>query len=68
MTGNLVNGSQIWLMTHELEHGHTGSMFMVAKFKKKDRLILTLMTHDGEPCQLVKNMANDPPKRAACLW
>ena len=37
---------------------------MVAKFKKKDSLNLTLMTHDREPCQLVPNMANDSSIRA----
>ena len=42
-----------WLMTIPLQHGHTGSVFMVAKLKK-DRLNLTLMTHDREPCQLVQ--------------
>ena len=42
----------IWLMTIPLQHGHTGSVFMVAKLKK-DRLSLTLMTHDRESCQLV---------------
>ena len=85
----------IWLMTIPLQHFHTGSVFMVAKLKKrqakpnpndsrsrtlsvgpniandysftawshwqriygsqikKDRLNLTLMTHDRESCQLV---------------
>ena len=43
----------IWLMTIHLEHGHTSSVFMIAKLKKKDRLNLTLMTHDREPCQLI---------------
>ena len=41
-------------MPLHLEHGHTSSLFIVARFKKKkDRLYLTLMTHDREPCQLV---------------
>ena len=40
---------------------------MVAKFKK-DRLNLTLMTQDWEPCQLVPNMANDSPIRALPHW
>ena len=39
-------------MPLHLENGHTGSVFMVAKLKK-DRLNLTLMTRDREPCQLV---------------
>ena len=64
MTGNLVTSSQIWLMTLQKEHCHTGSVFMVAKLKKKDRLNLTLMNHDREPCQLVPNMANDSSIRA----
>ena len=41
---------------------------MVAKFKKKDRLNLTLMTHIGEPCQLVPNMAYDSSIRALPHW
>ena len=63
MTGYLVNWSQIWLMTLQQEHCHTGSVFIAAKLKK-DRLNLTLMTHDWEPCQLVPNMANDSSIRA----
>ena len=39
-------------MPLHLEHGNTSSVFMAAKLKK-DRLNLTLMTHDREPCQLV---------------
>ena len=41
---------------------------MVAKLKKKDRLNLTLMTHDREHCQLVQNMANDSSIRALPYW
>ena len=40
-------------MTLHLEHCHTSSVFMVTKLKKKDRLNLTLMTREREPCQLV---------------
>ena len=40
---------------------------MVAKLKK-DRLNLTLMTHDREPCQLVPNMANDSSIKALPHW
>ena len=41
---------------------------MLAKLKKKDRLNLTLITHDQEPCQLVPNMANDSSIRALPHW
>ena len=40
---------------------------MVAKLKK-DRLDLTLITHDREPCQLVPNIANDSSIRALPHW
>ena len=39
-----------------------------SQIKKKDRLNLTLMTHDREPCQLVPNMANDSSTRALPHW
>ena len=39
-----------------------------SQIKKKDRLNLTLMTHDQEPCQLVPNMANDSSIRALPHW
>ena len=42
-------------------------MFMVAKLKK-DRLDLTLITHDREPCQLVPILANDSSIRAFPHW
>ena len=43
---------------------------MIAKVKKniKDRLNLTLMTHDREPCHFVPNMANDSSNRALPHW
>ena len=41
---------------------------MVAKLKQKDRLNLTLMTHDRETCQLIPNMANASSIRALPIW
>ena len=41
---------------------------MAAKLKQKDRLNLTLMSHDREHCQLVPNMANDSSIRALPHW
>ena len=40
---------------------------MVTKLKT-DRLNLTLMTHDWEPCRLVPNVANDSSIRALPHW
>ena len=40
---------------------------MVTKLKT-DRLNLTLMTHDWEPCQLVPKMANDSSIRSLPHW
>ena len=63
MTGNLVNWSKIWLMTLQKEQRVYGS-----KILKKDRLNLTLMTQDWEPCQLVPNKVNDSSMRALPHW
>ena len=40
---------------------------MVTKLKT-DRLNLTLMTHDWEPCRLVPHVANDSSIRALPHW
>ena len=55
-------------MTLQKEHCHTGSVFIAAKLKKKDRLNLTLMTHDREPRQFGPNMPNDSSIRALPHW
>ena len=49
--GNFVSWPKIWLMTLPKEHCPTGGVCMVAKLKKSN---LTLMTLISELCQLAE--------------